>query len=267
MTTITARSYTLPGGGEYLARFMGHYENDVEGLRELRKAGVHTLLLGDPGCGKTALIKAAFPDAENELGHSKMQAWDMLWRPKPTEDGKIKFYPAATNRAVTLGKVLALDEAMRLSEDGFTPLFSAMDGSGIIVSGNHDETDLPVADGFCVFGASNPLVRGAFLPEAIASRFHILNVETSEDLLVRMKLDDRLLTIWQNLSMVDGGEGWRPSVRELIAAQKFINMGNMHHAAYALTGWRVPARDRETVVEAVGPVLGVRVTALGGVVK
>jgi nitric oxide reductase NorQ protein len=267
VTATTKPKYILPNGREYLARALGGYSDDVEGLREMRTLGVHTLLLGDPGTGKTALLQAAFPDAENEIGHSKMTAWDMLWRPRPLEDGSIKFDPAPLTRAALNGKPLYVDEIMRMNEDALTPLFSAMDGRGFIVGGNLDGTDLPVAEGFVVIGASNPMVRNAFLPDAIASRFHILSVETDESLLKRLKLDERLVVAWKNLKAMDGGETWKPSIRELLAAQRFLNVGKDAQAAYALTGYRIPARDRVVVANVIAPLLGVRVGEHGGVIK
>lgn len=263
----TKSTYVLPNGKPYLARALGGFENDVEGLRELAKMGKHVLLLGEPGCGKTALMQAAFPNSENEIGHSKMTAPDMLWRWRVDAQGNPVPDPSPLNRAAVGGLPFYLDETMRLSEDGFTPLFSAMDGRGIIVGGNLDGTDLPVREGFFVVGASNPLVRGAFLPEAIASRFHILTVETSEDLLVRLELDDKLLVCWRNLSALNGGETWRPSIREMLSAQDFIKMGNLQQAVYALTGWRIPAKDREEVASIIGPIFGVRVGDHGGIIK
>lgn len=263
----SSKKYTLPDGREYLTRSIGGYDNDVEALQALGNDGKHVLLLGEPGCGKTALLQIAHPDAENEIGHSKMTAWDMLWRPRPLPDGSIEYDPSPLTRAAMGGHAFYLDELMRMNEEALTPLFSAMDGRGFIVGGNLDGTDLPVKKGFKVIGASNPLVRGAFLPDAIASRFHILNVETSEDLLVRMGLDERLLVTWRNLSAMNGGESWRPSIREMLSAQSFIDAGNLPQAAYALTGWRVPARDRIQVADVVGPVFGVRVGPLGGVIK
>ena len=92
-------------------------------------------------------------------------------------------------------------------------------------------------------------------------------VETSEELLVKMGLDERLLVAWRNLSSMDGGDTWRPSIREMLAAQSFIDAGNMPQAAYALTGWRVPARDRAVVAGVIAPLLGVRVGDLGGVIR
>ena len=266
MSTST-HTYTLPNGKSYVSRNLAGFENDVEGVRELAKIGKHTLLLGEPGTGKTALFQAAFPDSENEIGHSKLTAWDMLWRPRPMPDGSIQFDPSPLTRAATQGKPFYFDEIMRCSEDALTPLYSAMDGRGFIVGGNLDGTDMPVKPGFVVIAASNPLVRGAFLPDAIASRFHILDIQVSETLLKKLGLNDRLMTLWRNLSAQEGGEVWRPSVRDLLAAQDFIDQGNWAQAAAAVTGWRVPARDRETVAGIVSPLFGVRVGALGGVIS
>jgi len=267
MSKSTPKEYTLPNGRTYVPRALGGFEDDVQGLRELAKMGKHTLLLGEPGVGKTALFQAAFPDSENEIGHSKLTAFDMLWRPRPLPDGTIQFDPSPLTRAVMHGKPFYFDEIMRCSEDALTPLYSAMDGRGFIVGGNLDGTDLPVKEGFTVIAASNPLVRGAFLPDAIASRFHIIDVQVSEELLVKLGLHDRLMTAWRNLSSQEGGDVWRPSVREMLAAQEFIDVGNWAQAAYALTGWRVPARDRATVAGVIGPLFGVRVSDLGGVIK
>lgn len=266
-TKAAAKTYTLPDGREYLTRELKGYENDVIGLRELATMGKHVLLLGEPGCGKSALLRVAHPKAQNEIGHSKLTAWDMLWRPRPMPDGTIIFDPSPLNRAVTNGLPFYFDEIMRSSEDALTPLFSAMDGTGFIIGGNLDGTDLPVKKGFTVIGASNPLVRGAFLPDAIASRFHILTVETSENLLERLELDERLLVAWRNLSGRDGGEMWRPSIREMLSAQSFIDAGNLPQAAFALTGWRIPARDRSVVAGIIAPLFGVRVSDLGGVIR
>ena len=268
-STTGPKKYMIHDGREYLTRALGGYENDVEGLRTLRAAGKHTLLLGEPGCGKTMLLMAAFPDMENDIGHDRLTAFDMLWRPRPMPDGTIHFDPAPLTRAAMRGVPYYIDETMRCNADALTPLFSAMDGRGFIVSGNIDGTDLKIKEGFMVVGASNPLVRGAFLPDAIASRFHILTIETSESLLKRLNLDDRLIVAWNNLGNLSGGETWRPSIRELLSAQSFLDQTppNFPQAAYALTGWRIPARDRATVASVIGPLFGVRVGELGGVIK
>lgn len=260
-------SYDLPNGGHYIPRAMGGFDNDVEGLRWLVANGTHVILLGEPGCGKTALFQAAFPDSENAMGHSKLTAYDMLWIPRPLPDGTIQYDPAPLTRAAMRGVPFYFDEIMRSSEDGVTPLFSAMDGRGFIVGGNLDATDLPVEPGFAVVAASNPMVRGAFLPDAIASRFHILTMETSEELLEKLNLDDRIMTAWKNLSQLNDGDCWRPSIRELKAAQKFVEAGNWHHAAYALTGFRVPAKDRKDVAGVVATLFGVRVSEAGGIIR
>lgn len=267
--SLMAQKYTLPDGREYIARKLGGFEDDVQGLRELARLGVHVHLNGAPGVGKTALVMAAFPDCENAIGHGKLTAFDMMWvaRIDPTTEHGVVYDPSPLTRAVMAGKPFYFDEIMRTPPDALTPLFSAMDGRGFIVGGNLDGTDLPIAPGFHVISASNPEVRGAFMPEAITSRFHILDMEVDEALLKKLNLDQRLMVAWQNMGKLNGGDHWQPSVRELLAAQKFIDIGNMHQAAYALTGWRVPARDRASVAGVISSLFAVRVPDLGGVIK
>lgn len=268
------KTYLLPGGREYITRPLAGFENDVEGLRWLVGNGVHVLLLGDPGCGKTALMQAAFPNAHNEIMHSRMTAFDMKWLPRPilTEDGQtsVVFDPAPLTRAALAGEPVYVDEIMRGGDDAFTPLFSAMDGRGIIIGGNQDGTDLSIKEGFGVVAASNPMVRGAFLPDAIASRFFILEVQVTAETLRRLGISEALMTIWNNLSGQAGPSGtemWVPSVRDLLTAQRFIDLGKKQAAAFAITGFRVPAIHRDKVASVVGLTLGVRVGAEGGVIK
>lgn len=263
-------TYTLPDGREYIPRKLGGFDNDVEGIRKLAELGIHIHLNGGPGCGKTALVLAAFGDnMENDIGHSRMTAFDMMWRPRidPSVPGGVVYDPSPLTRAAMRGVPYYLDESMRNPPDAMTPLFSAMDGRGYIVGGNLDGTDLPIKKGFVVISASNPEVRGAFMPEPITSRFHIFDVEVDEQLLKKLNLDQRLMVAWLNMGKLNSGDHWQPSVRELLAAQKFIDMGNMHQAAFALTGWRVPARDRASVAGIIQSLFGVRVPDMGGVIR
>lgn len=265
----TKPKYVLKNGREYITRPLSGFENDVEGLRWLVNNGVNVLLLGDPGCGKTALMEAAFPQAHNEIMHSRMTQFDMKWiaRPVIMPDGTtgVVFDPAPLTRAALQGVPVYIDEIMRGGDDSFTPLFSAMDGRDIIIGGNQDGTDLKIEPGFGVVASSNPFVRGAFLPDAIASRFFILEVQTTLETLKRLGISDPLTTIWSNLS--GQNDVWVPSIRDLLTAQKFLELGNKYAATFALTGYRVPAKDREAVSGVVGLTLGTRVGAEGGVIK
>lgn len=271
-----SRRYPLPNGGEYIARTVPGYENDVEMLRAAyerakdptsTRTPQHVLLLGDPGTGKTALLQAALPEAENMVMHSRLSAFDMLWTPRIDKDtGRPIYDPSPLVRAAMKGVPLYVDEIMRGSDDAFTPLFSAMDGRGVIVGGNLDGTDLEIQRGFMVVAASNPLVRGAFLPDAIASRFKlIVTVETGEDLLRQLGITTQLRTIWNNLHKTP--EVWTPGVRELLTAQEWLDQGDVAQAAGSLCGWRVPAKDRSTVASVVGRILGIALGDEGLVIK
>lgn len=272
MANAATKTYPLTDKGDkgkqYIARPLLGFENDVEGLRELAGMGVHVLLEGDPGCGKSALVRAAFPHAENQMGHSKLTAPDMLWVPRMGPGGEIIMDPAPLVRAIQKNVMFNMEEITRASEDSLTPLFSAMDGSPAIIGGGLDGSDLPIPDGFHVVASCNPNVRGAFLPEAIRSRFMILTVQTSEDLLIKMGIDERIITSWNNLG-TQTGEVWQPSIREMERATEFLKAGNDAMAYFALTGTRVPVRDRERVSEVISGIIGVRPTAggMGGVIQ
>lgn len=266
------KRYPLPNGNDYVARAVPGYENDVEMLRAMyarakdpdsKRTPQHVLLLGEPGTGKTALLNAALPEAENMVMHSRMSAFDMLWTPRIDKDtGRPVYDPSPLVRAATKGVPLYVDEIMRGSDDAFTPLFSAMDGRGVIVGGNLDGTDLEIQRGFMVIAASNPLVRGAFLPDAIASRFKlIVTIDTGEALLVELGISAQLRTIWSNLSKTP--DSWYPSVRELLTAQEWLDQGDAAQAAGSLCGWRVPAKDRQAVASVVGRILGIAMSEHG----
>ena len=53
------KSYARPNGDAYYSRKWGNH-SDVEALRQSRANLFYTMLYGAPGCGKTALVEAAF---------------------------------------------------------------------------------------------------------------------------------------------------------------------------------------------------------------
>lgn len=265
------KNYPLPGGGEYIARRLAPYENDVEGLRKLcqwrgtHRLQRHPMLVGEPGTGKTALVNAAFPDAVTIIMNSRTTAQQLTMSAyidpktqKPVQG------PGPLVRAASAGVPLYVDEIMLASPDALTPLYAAQDGRGWLYGANPDGTDVEIQPGFCVIASSNPLVRGAFLPDAMASRFRILNVETSEELMVALGIDASLRTIWKNIRTDQFS--WYPSVRTLLAAQDELSLAEEHDWTFhqvwaALTGIQIPAKDRERVAGIVAKMLGVRVPA------
>lgn len=262
-------TYPLPGGGEYIARRLAPFPDDVAGLRELcawrgsHRAQRHVMLVGEPGTGKTALVNAAFPDAVTIVMNARTTAQQLTMTAyidpktqKPVQgDGPLV-------RAAKRGVPLYVDEIMLASPDALTPLYAAMDGRGWLYGAAPDGSDVEIQPGFAVIASSNPLVRGAFLPDAVASRFRILNVETSEELMVALGIDATLRTIWKNIRQ--DPLSWYPSVRTLLSAQDELSQADRNDWTYhqvwaALTGLQVPAKDRERVSGIVAKMLGVRV--------
>lgn len=261
--------YPLPGGGVYISRRLAPFEDDVQGLRALcefpgtHRNQKHVMLVGEPGTGKTALVNAAFPDAITIIMNSRTTAQQLTMTAYIDPDTQRPVQgPGPLVRAATAGVPLYVDEMMLASPDALTPLYAAMDGRGWLFGANPDGTDVEIQPGFCVIGSSNPLVRGAFLPDAIASRFRILNVETSEELMVALGIDATLRTIWKNIRQ--DPNSWYPSVRTLLAAQREMEFADEHGFTYhqvwaALTGIQIPAKDREKVSSTVAKMLGLRV--------
>lgn len=261
--------YPLPGGGEYIARRLPPFADDVQGMRELcawngsHRKQKHVMLIGEPGTGKTALVNAAFPDAITIIMNARTTAQQLTMSAyidpktqKPVQG------PGPLVRAAKAGVPLYVDEIMLASPDALTPLYAAMDGRGWLFGANPDGTDVEIQPGFAVIASSNPLVRGAFLPDAVASRFRILNVETSEDLMISLGISPTLRTIWNNIRT--NPNSWYPSVRTLLAAQEELSVAEerdwtFHQVWAALTGLQVPAKDREHVANVVANLLGVRV--------
>lgn len=265
----TTATYPLPGGGEYIARKLPPYDNDVEGLRAMcawqgsHRLQRHPMLMGEPGTGKTALVNAAFPNAVTIIMNSRTTAQQLTMTAyiDPETQRPVQG-PGPLVRAATAGVPLYVDEIMLASPDALTPLYAAMDGRGWLFGANPDGSDVEIQPGFCVIGSSNPLVRGAFLPDAIASRFRILNVETSEELMVALGINATLRTIWKSIRTEP--LSWYPSVRTLLSAQRELEIAQENDWQFqqvwaALTGPQIPAKDRDRVAGICATLLGVRI--------
>src|SRR6187402_2035844 len=99
------------------------------------------------------------------------------------------------------GKKLYLDETMMLT-DGVKPVIYALsDGRRYLPEGNVDGTPLEIHDGFRLILSSNPMVRGASLPEPLASRCAstTITIETSAGLLRDLDIDESVVQAWEAL--------------------------------------------------------------------
>lgn len=150
--------------------------------------------------------------------------------------------------------VLCIDEFM-LFVDGVKPVFyPLLDGNHWLPEANIDGSAMPIPDNFRVIVTSNPQVRGASLPEPIASRFAstTLTVETSASMLRDLAIDDAIVAAWEAL----GTQGlWRPQIREIRLADYWLSV-DMAQAVSAFVPEHCPESQRKAVRDTVVGYLG-----------
>lgn len=249
----------------YLSRSgVGPYDTDVETvaawLAAPRNVVGGVMLLGEPGTGKTALAQAACTHADRTytmLTATPDDTKDSL-RMRFVGEGKgengTAFVKASLVRAAELGHTVICDEFM-LYMDGVKPLFyPLLDGSHWFPEANLDGTDLAISPEFRVIVTANPLVRGASLPEPIASRFAstTITVETGAAMLRDLAIDESVVAAWEAL----GTAGlWRPQIRELRLADYWLGV-DPGQAVSAFVPEHCPESMRKAVRDQVISFLG-----------
>lgn len=257
-------------GDMYLSRVgLGPYDTDVEmlvgWLSAPRNVVGGVMALGDPGCGKTALIEAAATHAEATL-------FTHVCTPDDTRDSLyLRFVgegngehgtpfvkgviPAAVEHAKTALTWLYLDEATLLA-DGVKPaaMYPLADGRKFLPGGNVDGSDLEIPETLRLVISANPQVRGSSIPEPIASRFSstTITVETSASLLRDLALDDSVVEAWEALRSAGG---WYPQIREVRLADYWLNV-DPSQAVSAFLPEHCPESQREQVKNIVVSFLG-----------
>lgn len=274
-------------GDMYLSRVgLGPYDTDVETivawLEAPRNIVGATLVLGEPGGGKTALIEAAITHAERSLttvvctpDHNR----DSLFMkfvgegngdcitPEHDHDEHgehgTEYDETCERSPFTLGPIpyaakhghtLYLDEFMLLV-DGVKPLvYPLADGRRFLPEGNIDGTAIEVHPDFRLILSSNPLVRGASLPEPVGSRCAstTITVETSAEMLRDLRIDEAVVQAWEALGAANL---WRPQVRELRMADYWLGV-DPAQAASAFLGEHCPESQRAAIRDTVVATLG-----------
>lgn len=268
--TKECKKFVVDRGNLYLSRTgIGPNDTDVETLVSWLDAPRNLvgfiLLLSEPGTGKTALIEAAVTHAEREL-------MTVLCTPDHTKDSLLLRFvgeehgdmlPNGQRSPFTLGPlayaakhglVFYADEFLLL-EDGVKPIFySLADGRRYLPEGNVDGSPMEIHPDFRLVVSSNPLVRGASLPEPMASRAAstTMTIETNGAMLRDLGIDESIVAAWEAL----GTQGlWRPQIREMRLADYWMPI-DVDQAVSAFMPEHCPESERAGVRACVVSFLG-----------
>lgn len=261
--------YVRPNGEKYLPRDLminGAKVQDVTFVKMAYEHRMPILLFGDPGTGKTALFEAAF--GENLVtvqGTIETETADFVGSWTQQTDGTYKWVDGPLVRAMESGVPLLIDEVALIDPRVMAVAYGVMDGRNeLVVTANPERGVVKMADGFMVFGACNPDVPGAVMSDALLSRFQFhVEVTTDWSLTKKLGIDARIIQVARNLNLKkrDHAVTAAPQLRELLT---FKNIAEVFGEEFALKNFISQARteDRQTVVDAVEVVFGIKPTPL-----
>ena len=215
------KKYTRPNGMDYFTRKWGDFD-DVLVLKKAREASQFVLLYGAPGCGKTALVEAAFGEAMYTiLGSGDTEVADLVGGYSQTATGGWVWNDGPLIKAAEQGVPLLIDEVGLIDPKVLSIVYGLMDGRREYnVTANPDRGTVKAKDGFYVIAATNPNAPGVRLSEALLSRF-VIQVELTTDWALAKKLgvSTQIVTASQNLAkkQASGEVSWSPQFRELEA--------------------------------------------------
>lgn len=215
------KSYARPNGDLYYTRKWGEHD-DVLVLQKARERQHFAMLYGAPGCGKTALVEAAFGgDLYTILGSGDTEVSDLVGGYVQTPAGGWTWNDGALIKAAEEGKPLLIDEVGLIDPKVMSIVYGLMDGRReYTVTSNPDRGTVKAKDGFYVIAATNPNAPGVRLSEALLSRF-TLQVEMTTDwgLARKLGVSSAMVTASQNLAKKQSSNEvtWAPQFRELLA--------------------------------------------------
>jgi hypothetical protein len=263
-----------PNGDIYRARMIGDF-SDVEMLRDARRIHKFAMLAGPPGGGKTALIEAAFPDCITMNGDADTGVSDFVGdyarmprevndpnrtdaenRELADEDAADAWMDGPLVQAMLKDVPLFIDDATLVAPGVMSVLYPLMDGRNqIYVKSRPRKLGRQVVAGpnFYIVAAHNPGVPGAFLSEALSSRFRLqIQVGTDYDLARSLGVHGELIKVAKHMetNRRNGECDWAPQMRDLLSFKENMTEWDIPTACGALLAQAPEGEDREKLRQA-----------------
>jgi midasin (ATPase involved in ribosome maturation) len=256
---VGSDKYKRPNGDDYYSRMWGEH-NDVEVLRKARENDNYVLLYGAPGCGKTALVEAAFGEnLHTIIGTGDTEVADFVGGYVQTPSGGFIWEDGPLVKAAMAGEAFLIDEVGLIDPKVLSLAYGLMDGRReLVVTANPERGTVKAKDGFYVIAATNPNAPGVRLSEALLSRFQI-HAEMTTDWALSKKLGApaQIVTAAQNLAkkQQSGEVSWAPQMRELLA---FRDLSKTFGTKFAIANLlaAAPELDRPVVADVFTRVFG-----------
>jgi nitric oxide reductase NorQ protein len=255
--------YARPNGTDYHARKWGEH-GDVAALRKAREvttqafsegvgSPMFALLYGAPGCGKTALVEAAFGDSlYTILGTGDTEVADLIGGYIQTPSGGFEWMDGDLIKAAESGGVYFIDEIGLIDPKVLSIVYGLMDGRReITVTANPERGTVKAHPEFYVIAATNPNAPGVRLSEALLSRFTVqVEMTTDWNLARKLGVSTTMVTAAQNLAKKQQSHevSWAPQFRELLA---FRDISEAFGTDFALANLlaAAPEMDRPVVAD------------------